>query len=229
MNIWGWYIPVYCQNQFCSSCLWPGRTDPRYLGLLHGTEWRHRDGWRSPTVWMTLDLRYVCVNVFVWLYLYVCVRSHVRKTVNFSPTFPETTQICLFVCLAVVMKTLIFICGFVCVYICVWLCRPGMLTCPSAWQSNQSWKREDYISMEVCIPRADSLNYLLLVRSEHWGRFVYVVQLVCVLQCHQLLLSHAHATCTREWCMRFVFMHTVFSISEQSGHCAIANTLLLLT
>lgn len=86
-------------------------------------------------------------------------------------------------------------------------------------------KRAYYISREVCIPKADSLNYPLLLRSEHWGRFVYVVQLVCVVQSHQLLLLHAHATCKREWCMRFVFMHTVFSTSKLPGLCAIANTL----
>lgn len=134
-------------------------------------------------------------------------------------------------------KTSMFVCVFTChhkkvlssfVALCVSLC----VTVPS-WYVDLSpflaikseLKRADYNSWEVRIPKADSLNYPLLVRSEHWSRFVYVVQLVCVIQSYQLLLLHAHATCKREWCMRFVFMHTVFSTSKLPGLCAIANTL----
>lgn len=91
-----------------------------------------------------------------------------------------------------------------------------MLTCPLFLAIKSELKRADCISWKVCIPRADSLNDPLLVRSKDWRRFVYAAQLVCVLQCHHLLLLHAYVTCTREWCMRFVFMHTVFSISKST-------------
>lgn len=100
---------------------------------------------------------------------------------------------------------------------------------PPLWQSRQSCKRPDCVSWEVCIPPADSLNYPVLVRSQHGGRFVYGAQSAHVIQCHRLLLLHAHAIHPGERCMRFVFMHSVFSISKSSGHGATANTLLLLT
>ena len=134
MRSWTYEVIIFLSSvSIRSSCLWPcWTTDPRYVGRLQGTEWRHWDGWRSPS----LNDPAPTVSVFVF---FITSPRALRFLIKYSEMnslrshFPDNNcpSVCVFVCCHEKSSS---------VALCVWLCRPGMLTCPPSWQSNQIWK-----------------------------------------------------------------------------------------
>lgn len=77
------------------------------------------------------------------------------------------------------MKSHVFI------WVCVWLRRPGMLTGPSSWQSNQSWKEQIIFPGRFAF-QTQTVNDPPLVRSENWSTIC-----LCSEACMCLTVSSA--------------------------------------
>lgn len=159
MSSWTWWdycIPFYCQHQFV--CDHAKHLIPDVFNLLQSTEER-------PLVWTTTHLRYVHCPYAVCVCLFTCVQEgyifwwdnqkwmHCNLTLHRSKTNP-------FVCLSWGV--------FICVTVPSWYADLSVF---SAIKSEL--KRADCVSLEICIPRADS-KIILCWRDVSTGAYLFM-------------------------------------------------------